>query len=158
MLFALTLTALACAEPELEPAEDCSTEPPTDTSMLAQRSVRIGHLDGATFVPWVDGQEVQSIIGFQGSSMITPYIDLPTEAGDVDGACWWVEIEYLSPIDNLPGGQTGLVFSQEGESMRAGPLFEQPDTSYYGKPVTVRVTVASRDFVAVDEVEIVIRS
>ncbi len=156
-LVAATPLCLGCPwlfpepEPSTAPAQDCYREPPGDTSTLAPRSVELGRLAGDAFAPYEDGELVELVVGFQGAAMITPYLELPAQAGDGERACWWVEIDYLDGNYAVAGSRSGFVFEPVGDRMRAGPLFELPE-ELYGRTVAVTATVVGDDFIAVDEV------
>lgn len=150
------LTCLGCPSPDPLPqeAEYCSAEQPGDTSMLPSRSVEVGLMQANDmFRPYEDGELLEVVSGFQGATMITPYVELPAQDADSDGPCWWLQIDYISGGDEETGNRSGIVFERVGDVLRAGPLFEQPDY-FYGSTVTMRVTVVGDDFVAVDEVEV----
>ena len=153
LLVAATSTCLGCPIPERrpEPAEDCYVEPPGDTSALAQRSVEIGVLSGDEFRPFEDNDEPEIVQGFQGASMMTPYIELPALDADGDEACWWVQIDYMNADTLGNGHRGGLVFERVGDVMRAGPVFEQ-SAWLSGSSMRMTVTIVGEDFVAVDEV------
>lgn len=144
------------SEPELEEAEYCSSSQPGDTSNLPERSIEVGVLDGSSFAPYVDDQQVETVLGFQGTTMFTPYVELPALDSDGDEGCWWIQIEYFNEVDDYVeagGSRGGYVFERVDDVMRAGPFFEPAD-GFYGQTMRMRVTVVGDDFVAVDEVRI----
>ena len=156
------LLCTGCPEPELEPGPDCSSQMPGDTSMLPQRELELGEVIEGSFTPWSEGQEVNAVYGFQGFPMLTPWFELPAQADDQDGACWHVLYQRLDANGNVDEnyGESissyGLVFSLVGGVMQGGPLFHVVGDGD-GEIMHLRATVSSAEFVAVDDVSIVLR-
>lgn len=154
------LTCIGCPrDPEPEEADYCSMDMVSDTSMLPTRELQVGLVVDGVFTAWSDGQEVELVFGFQGFPMITPWFELPVEPGDQDSACFHVFYEYLDANGDpfYEGGKfsAGLVFERVGDVMRSGPLFDISDDGV-GDTVSLRTIVSTPDFVAVEEVSIVL--
>ena len=141
---------------EDDPAADCSLDMP-DTEGLPTRTMEIGEPDAdGNFVAWTEGQDVALVTGFQGASMITPYVELPAMADDATSECWYVRLQHLDEADEPTRDfSMGLVFDQTDTGMRTGPIFDIPEETY-GDSIRVRITVSSDSFVAEDTVDIVL--
>jgi hypothetical protein len=114
-------------------------------------------MEGDTFTEWVEGETVAITLGSQGFSMITPWVQLPT-MGDASQECWHVKLEHLGAAegsDEIGGFESGMVFSDAGGQMRAGPLFDVLEDDD-GGPLSLRVTVTGPGFVAIDEVDVIL--
>lgn len=150
-----------CPEPEFEPAADCTTQIPGDIGVLPQRELHLGELVDGVFTPWTEGQQVSVVYGFQGSPMLTPWFELPANANDEDRECWHLLYQHLDangehdPSHEAGKDQRGLVFSLDGEVMQAGPLFDIVDAGD-GETVRLRATLIGSDFVAIEELSIVL--
>lgn len=147
------------SDPEVfedDPAADCALDMP-DTEGLPTRTMEIGELDAdGNFVAWTEGQDVALVTGFQGASMITPWVELPAMADDATSECWFVHLQHLDEADESTLDlSTGLRFQLTDGGMLTGPIFDIPEETF-GDSVRVRITVSSESFVAVDTVDIVL--
>lgn len=143
-------------------AEECIASPPDDPAALPTRTLEIGDVELGKFKAWQPGEQVEVELGSQGFEMITPYVELPTGAGDPDSACWCLQTYTLEagapPLEPSANDYCqAFVFESVKGRMRVGPIFallegDEPR----GEPIQFQVLVSSSTFTASKVIEIVL--
>lgn len=154
VILLIGLPAKCNDDPDPEPGQDCSAATPGDTSMLPERIAELGSIDNDTFHAYATGETIPLVFGLQGFAMITSSIALPADVADVDDSCWHVELRHIGNDYEDIGYSSGMLFSRVGDMMRAGPIFDVSGADYAGQAITMEITVATADWVAVDTVDV----
>ena len=88
--------------------------------------VTIGEHDGSEFKPYVDGQTVDVVLGFQGGYMITPSIRIELLADDPATICLVVAAVHSIDGDGAisPGFGGRMQFTRDGDAAYTEPFFD----------------------------------
>lgn len=108
-MIALTFSACYLFNPNTDPpaqVEACSAGVSPGDTKPNTREVALGTGHGNDFDAYLDGSNVTSVTGGQGSTMITPVVRVKAESGDPSEACFLVEI-VTEDLESIGGGGSG---------------------------------------------------
>ncbi len=154
---------VGCHEPKDVPDEneDCvfdgqvpDEQPPADDAPITW----LGSGAGDDFTAWEAGEIVTTVVGGQGSSMITPYIRLD-ETGFSERTCVNVRIDMLmAGGEEIVGGAwNAYSFDPLGDSLQAGPIYVPIDDPSQSD-VILHVVIDGPDFQSILDLPVEIGS
>lgn len=167
-LFALTLVTAGCGpsgEPPASRFQQCDVSPnPREFDGVGQQSpgaVALGEDDGVIFKPYVDGQAVELVLGFQGGTMIVPSIELALLPDDPDSIC--LDVTATHTIDGgakVSAGFSGTFqFKRRGGAAYSEPIFDLLTYSQEltGRTLTLALSVDENGVTVTDEKTLILK-
>lgn len=139
-------------------------QPPSESLDWPTRELELGTLEDGRFTPWVGGQELPAILGYQGYWMLMPSFALAATTEDGSRECWFVRAELVEAGGEaqLPLSQgvypAGMMFEEGEGQLRAGPLFFVIDEELIGTTQRLDVSVFGEGFSASESLELTIVS
>jgi hypothetical protein len=118
------------------------------------REVDLGFGPPSDFVPYAEGDEIETIAGGQGATMITPFVRV--EKGVDDGAepCFRVRVEEGGDVEAF-ASEWNIQFHEEGDHLSSGGALYF--ITYTVGDVRLTVTVHGKGFSGTKSVNVVLK-